>query len=205
MIQITPEIARIHAHICADGYLAKYSVKRSEKELLNHKRRNITRTRYDLRYTAQNSVLRKGFKKDVKKALNRKCSLCSGKRELSLSGKLIYEQFVLLGVGKSRDWFISNPIFDANDMIICQWIRAFFDDEGTVDISRKRVRVKSVNLNGLKQVQRLFEIIGIGSKITGPNCDNTWYITIKDLTNFNNKIGFSEPNKRRKLKNLIRN
>ena len=72
-----------------------------------------------------------------------------------------------------------------------------------VDSSRKRVRIKLVNLNGLKQIKNLLKSLGIESNITGPNCDKTWYITVKDLKKFNEFIGFSEPKKRHKLENLV--
>ena len=203
MLKITPEVARIHAHLCGDGYISRSVVKRLKKELINHPRKKITRDRYDIRYTAQNPVLRKNFKKDVKIALKRECVLCSGKRELSVSGKRVFDEFVLLGVGKSREWFIPDVIMKADDRVIRQWLRAFFDDEATVDQSRKRIRIKLVNLNGLKQIKKLLKRLGIKSNITGPNCDKTWYITTKELDKFNNLIGFSEPNKKSKLEKLI--
>lgn len=173
MLKITPEIARIHAHLCGDGYISHAIVKRSKKELLDHPRKKIVRDRYDIRYTAKNPTLRENFKRDIKNALNRKCSLCSGKRELCVSGKKIFEEFVNLGVGKSREWLIPEQILTSSNKIICQWLKAFFDDEATIDPSRKRIRVKSVNFNGLKQIKILLKRVGIKSNITGPNCDKT--------------------------------
>lgn len=204
MFEITPEIARIHAHICADGYLAHSVYKRSKKDLESHPRKKVTRDWYEIRYTAQNETLQNNFRKDVMIGLQRKCVFCSSKRELVVAGKKIFEQFVLLGAGKSRDWFISRKILYSDDKVIAAWLNAFFDDEGTVDYSRNRVRAKSVNLKGLEQVNRMLQKIGINSHITGPNNDNTWYVTTKDLKKFNNLIGFSEPNKKIKLENLIK-
>jgi intein-encoded DNA endonuclease-like protein len=85
-------------------------------------------------------------------------------------------------------------------------MKAFFDDEGTVDESRNRVRVKSVNKNGLKQVNKMLTRIEIESRITGPNCDSTWYLTInKDyLIKFNKSIGFRHQKRNKKLNNLLK-
>ena len=62
-----------------------------------------------------------------------------------------------------------------------QWIIAFLKDEGYDYKERKIIRVKSVNLEGLKDIQSLLGSLGIYSWITGKNCDNTWYLNIKKV------------------------
>ncbi len=49
-IEITPELARLHANICGDGYMCVAKCKRSKKELKTHSRKNIYRIRFSVRY-----------------------------------------------------------------------------------------------------------------------------------------------------------
>jgi hypothetical protein len=85
------------------------------------------------------------------------------------------------------------------------WLRAFFDDEGTVDKTNFVVRVKSMNRIGLGQARKLLDAIKIPSRITGPNSDNSWYITVsrKDLKKFQRIVGFSHQKKKLLLNKII--
>ena len=70
-LEITPEIARIHAHICGDGSFYKTTENRSPATLLNHKRRKIVRTEHVIEYYNEYLELRNEFKEDFKIAFNR--------------------------------------------------------------------------------------------------------------------------------------
>lgn len=85
-------------------------------------------------------------------------------------------------------------------------LRAFFDDEGTVDMTNSVVRVKSMNRSGLDQARCLMNDIGILSRMTGPNCDDSWYLTIsrRDLMKFRKDIGFSHPEKKLFLDRILK-
>ncbi|WKT58715.1 LAGLIDADG family homing endonuclease [Candidatus Nitrosotenuis chungbukensis] len=85
------------------------------------------------------------------------------------------------------------------------WLRAFFDDEGTVDKTNFVVRVKSMNVAGLNQARCLMTTIGVPSRITGPNCDDSWYLTVsrRDLIKFQKMIGFNHSEKKLLLEKIL--
>ncbi len=80
-------------------------------------------------------------------------------------------------------------------MVKSFWLRAFFDDEGTVDKTNHVIRVKSMNKKGLLQSRDMMNSINIPCRITGPNCDDSYYLTVsrKDLEIFQKKVGFNHP------------
>ncbi|HKZ45647.1 MAG TPA: LAGLIDADG family homing endonuclease [archaeon] len=202
MIAITPELARIHARICGDGYIAHSLIRRSQKDLQSHHRKKIKREWYEIRYTATSGDLRKEFADDIRRVFNRSCSKCSGGRELAVAGKSIYMLLKKMGVGKSREWFVPYCILNSSKNVKKAWLQAFFSDEGTVDNSRKRVRIKSMNLHGLKQSKKMLLDIGIKSRITGPNCDGSWYLTVKEIGKFQGRVNFSDREKKVRLEKL---
>jgi DNA-binding transcriptional regulator WhiA len=56
----------------------------------------------------------------------------------------------------SSEWFIPSEIVSGNDQIKRAFIRGFFDGDGSVDFAEKkipRIRINSINLNGLYQVK----------------------------------------------------
>jgi len=60
-------------------------------------------------------------------------------------------------------WFIPDFITNASEKIICNWLRAFFNDEGSV--RRSDLRIYNTNRNGMLQVLKLLKSIGIEGKI----------------------------------------
>lgn len=93
---------------------------------------------------------------------------------------------------------------NSSKKVIKNWLRAFFDDESTVEIKRKRIRIKSINEEGLKQVLKLLSKLKIYSRITGKNIDNSWYLNIyqNDLQKYKGEINFLHPLKKEKLNQL---
>lgn len=124
--------------------------------------------------------------------------------ELRFRSKRVFDRLTELGAGKSREWHISKTIKNSSKIVKKEWIKAFFDDEATVDIQNKRIRVKSVNFKGLNDVKSLLEDFSIKSVITGPNIDNSWYLTLscKNVEIFRKKIGFYHPSKNAKLHSI---
>ncbi|MBS1268139.1 MAG: hypothetical protein MAG458_00861 [Nitrosopumilus sp.] len=59
-----------------------------------------------------------------------------------------------------------------------------------------------MNNEGLVQTRQIIHAINVPSRITGPNCDNSWYLTIsrRDLDKFKNEIGFEYPKKEKIVK-----
>jgi DNA-binding transcriptional regulator WhiA len=71
----------------------------------------------------------------------------------------------------SSEWFIPSEIVSGNDQIKRAFIRGFFDGDGSVDFAEKkipRIRINSINLNGLKQIRELLKSLSIESKVNGP-------------------------------------
>ena len=68
---ITPELARIVAHVCADGYIIIGNQRRCKSELLVHPRKNPIRKKYYVRYVNTDSFLVEQFIEDINKQFNR--------------------------------------------------------------------------------------------------------------------------------------
>lgn len=189
-LEVTPEIARIHAHICGDGSFYKLKEKRSPATLLKHKRRKIYRMEHILEYYNEYPKLLNEFKRDFKTAFNRNISTLSNKIRVK-GAKWIAEKLELVNKD-SYNWYVPDFITRGPSEVISNWIRSFFDDEAYMHHSRKRILVKCMNKSGLIQISELLKKLSIKSKITGPNCDNSYYLVIyKDgLIDYRHNIGF---------------
>lgn len=150
-LEITPALARIHAHICGDGNLFKSREKDCYGYLGCYKP-NAYRYRYGLNYTNFNQLLITEFMKDTESTFGLKPYYRDNvARVKSRDVWLLLKE---LGAGKSRDWFISPKILEANREIKKNWIRAFFDDEACFN-DGGRIRVRSVNRDGLTQLTEM--------------------------------------------------
>jgi hypothetical protein len=135
--KISPELSRIVAHICGDGYILSRRRRRSKNELIIHPRRNIFRKTYAVRYVNTEPALVKQFIFDVKKEFKRSV-IKLRKFEYELSGKKVYDIITGLGAGKSHDWFISKRIFNSNKKVKIAWLKSFLDDEAHVSKEKKK-------------------------------------------------------------------
>ena len=115
-LEITPEFARLHAHICADGYLQKSNCRRPKKDLLKHPRKNIFRDIYSIRYVNTERILVEQFIKDIAKVFCRKVTKLR-RHEYEIAGKWIYNIFKNSGATKSNNWFIPQNIMSSNEVI----------------------------------------------------------------------------------------
>lgn|GEM_PF-1142449 len=205
--QISKEEANIVAHICGDGYLSSYLIKRTKADLLVHPRKNIYRRIYLVGYCNTSEVLLSGFKESVLKVYGLKTQFQKG-NTLTFAAKWVYERLQSFGTGRSHDWFISDKILGSNKEVLVEWLKAFFDDESHVDLSRKRICINSVNECGLQQVQYLLTKLGITStKFYGPyyykEC-KFYRLTIfkKSLEEYAKLVGFNHPDKIKALEIL---
>jgi len=57
-------------------------------------------------------------------------------------------------------------------------VKVFFEDEAYHEKRYNRLKIKSINLKGLKDVKELLTSLNIISNLTGPNSDGSYYITI---------------------------
>jgi hypothetical protein len=198
--KLSVEEARIHAHLCADGYL--YVSKEREE--------GRWRKRYHIRYSNTQEILRKEFANDVLNAYNRKAVQCQ-KNEIEIKAKWIFQRLSNLGAGNSHKWFIGSEILKSPKVVKVAWLKAFFDDEARVELPNppkdyhRRITIKSVNKGGLLQVQSLLKELSVKSVITGENSDKTYYLRIseeEDIYRYAQSIGFNHPKKNVDLNNL---
>ena len=201
---ITPSLARVHAHICGDGCVYTKLDKYSKKQLDNHPRKNKLEKVWIIEYTNTCKELLKSFEEDMQKAFNRKVRKKIKKYSLEVNSCKWIVEILNLQNKNSYNWQIPEFIRNSNQKVICSWIQAFFDDEATVCKIKKRIRVKSMHHPGLKQVKLLLSKIKIESNITGPNCDKSYYLTIRssELNRYHQKVGFIHPSKIKRLKYL---
>lgn len=210
--KITPELARLHAHICGDGCIYTTKTKRNKKDLLQHPRKNIIRNNFHIEYWNNDINLLYQFLADIKNVFNRGGALILKRKHIDVQGKRPYTLLKVLGAANSYEWFISKKIISSSNEVIIEWIKAFFDDEAHVPLKKKNISVSSVNKKGLCQVKRLLSKFGISSKVLGPYFYHTYkqfyiyhlYIDSKNIKNYHELIGFNLLKKKERLKNLIK-
>jgi predicted Rdx family selenoprotein len=188
--KITPTLARIHAHVCGDGYLC---VKR-EKDIYGpwaKYRRNPVRKKYMVGYCNNNQELLKEFQQDVFEVFGLKGQKV-GKNEIRVSSKKLWQFLKEMGAGDSHSWSIPDSIINGSKEIQRNWLRAFFDDEADFD-DNGRIRVKIVNKKGLIQVMKMLK--RFVSCHLAPKKGFYWGKTVclninkKDVPKFFSKIG----------------
>lgn len=150
-IKFLPEKARIHAHICGDGDILFYIRKRSPSSLKTSWGKKDEYKVYMIEYNNTSQKLCFQFINDIKTVYGNDVYIYyrKSKERVVVRRKLIYQEMIKLGAENSRKWLISEEIMNASKEIKAAWIRAFFDDEATVDTSHKRIDTKIVNLKGL--------------------------------------------------------
>lgn len=101
---------------------------------------------------------------------------------------------------KSHHIKINDFIFRAPKPVAAQFLRAYFDCDGTVEESRRAISVTSVSKQMLKDVQLLLLRFGC----TGIINDDTLYISGISARNYLESISFEVGNKQQKAKELAR-
>ncbi|MFH0868183.1 MAG: LAGLIDADG family homing endonuclease [Candidatus Woesearchaeota archaeon] len=195
--KLTKEKSRIIAHLIGDGcafvsrhdYNMKYEV--SDRELLNSFEKDMVEV-YGLKLT-------KGSKPSGK----------TGKLIpfVRLRSKLVYEDLLKYSSYFSKDWKINRKLLNSSREIKREFLKAFFDDEGSVYKQGNKgiTKLYSINLKGLKQIQKMLLEFGITGKIySGYGLKrNVYAFLIDDLKLFHKEIGFNLKRKQEKLESLI--
>lgn len=196
---MNPAESRIVAHVCADGWLSQYTEKEA-LQIVDGRRYHRDRERYEVGYSNNEQVLLQEFRDDINTVYDIERNIREG--EIRLQSKRVFKRLKHLGAGSTYEWEVGNPIQSAAQPVKKSWLRAFFDDEATVSASSHRIRVKSMNETGLQDVVSLLEDIGIPSSLTGPNCDESWYLTIskRNVPEYYSLIGFRHPEKQERCK-----
>jgi len=207
-VPISEAEARIVAHVCGDGCIFSYLTKRYLGPL-SPPRRNMTKMEYGISYCNGEQLLLNSFVEDVKNVYARK-AYKTKRNEVGVKAKWLYRRLKGFGAGKSADWFISDEILNAKKSIIREWLKAFFDDEAFVELSKFRISVNSVNSKGLKQIQGLLKKMGIErTTINGPyhyKQFRSYRLSVlkDDVERFQVYIGFNHPKKVLELEELLR-
>jgi intein-encoded DNA endonuclease-like protein len=191
--KLTKEKARIIAHLIGDG--AHY----------------ITNHDYVLKYEVIDEELLKSFEFDLIKTYGLKPYLeynKSGKTGklipfVRLRSKLAFYDLLRYATYFSKDWNIKPLLVNSSNLIRKEFLKALFDDEGSVinQGKKKIIRLYSINLNGLKQVKDILFDFKIESKIVSGfgSRRNVYGLVIKDIDSFRKKVGFNLKRKRDKL------
>ncbi|MBR9691300.1 hypothetical protein GOV06_00790 [Candidatus Woesearchaeota archaeon] len=197
--KLTKEKARIIAHLIGDG--AHYKT--------NHE--------YVLKYEVKDEESLKQFDKDIIQVYGLKPSWewntsgITGKpiKFVRLRSKLAFEDLLKYSTYFSKDWKLNQLLISSSKEIKVEFLRALFDDEGSIIPYKKPIiRLYSINLKGLKQIQNILELdFRIKSKmIPGFGFKrNVYGLVITDLIPFNEQIGFNLRRKQNKLGKAINN
>ncbi len=164
-------LARIHAHLCGDGMVCIY--KSSEKD---------HRIRAEIAYFNSNEEYIREFQKDMQSVFGVKMTRRLYRRKHhQVKVKSLRIARVLLSISEyhSRVWQIPEIFRKGSPEIKLEWLKAFAKDEGYLPKDRDWIRIKSVNEKGLQQTKEMLDSLNIKSTISGPNCDQTWYLNIK--------------------------
>ncbi len=151
--RMTPALARVHAHVCGDGYMRKAKERDDYGPLARYKRGRY-RWRYGFAYTNFNPRLIQSFIDDVERAFGLRGRYDAKRRTVYVKSKAAWEWLTRMGAGKSREWFIPEAISKASRPVRAAWAQAFFDDEGHFE-SWGRIRARSVNRNGIEQLAHM--------------------------------------------------
>lgn len=176
MIEISPELARIHAHLCGDGCVFIFRTKEKDRKWSG-----------GIGYYNKNQSLLDKFRVDFSKLFGVKMKSRENREVVIRSVKRAKWFIKNFGEFNSKEWRIPKEIKTANKNIKLEWLKAFFEDEAYDEKRYNRLKTKSVNYIGLMDAKELLNSIGIFSSLTGPNCDGSYYLTIPK---FNSVKGF---------------
>jgi len=177
-LEISPELARIHAHLCGDGFVCIWRTKQKDRNFIAV-----------VGYCNNNQILLDSFRRDFSKLFGVKMKMRKNK-DVSIKSLRIFKELTSqFGEFGSRKWRISEQIKGADKRIKLEWMKSFFEDEAYHERRYNRLKTKSMNFLGLKDIKDILDSLGIFSSLTGQNCDGSYYLTIP---NFSSIIEFSD-------------
>ena len=191
--RLTKEKARIIAHLIGDGYLGK------------------SKHDYNLKYEVSDVESLNSFESDIAKTYGLKMTHGmnpSGKTGklipfVRLRSKLVYDDLLRYASYYSASWNLTNTVINSDKCIQKEFLKAFFDDEGSVFLQNTGpiIRLYSINLHGLQQINKMLLVFGIRTKLVGGFGfkRNVYALVINDLKQFYDKLGFNLKRKQEKL------
>jgi hypothetical protein len=166
------QLVRIHARLCGDGYASFYETTESDRD-----RRAI------VVYTNLIDSNLEQFRSDMKEIFD--VEMYRYGDEVKVKSIPIVESLQeRFGSFSSDKWEISSEIQQLSKEKKLQWLRAFIRDEGHYEGKYNRLRVKSTNETGIRQVNKMMRSIGIDSNVTGPNCDESYYLNVSKIDQY---------------------
>ena len=165
--EMSPELARVHAHLCGDGSVCIWETKEKDR-----KRRAV------VGYYNKNQKLLDKFRSDFSKLFGTQMKMRKNREVCVKSIRIFTELKERFGDFSSRKWRIPLEIKEANKEIKLQWMNAFFEDEAYHEKKYNRLKIKSINDKGLGDLKEMLESLNIRCSLTGPNCDGSFYLTI---------------------------
>jgi hypothetical protein len=179
MKNISPELSRIHAHLCGDGSVFIFKTKEKDRNFGG-----------GVGYYNKNQLLLDKFREDFNKLFGVKMKMRKNKEVIIRSVKRARWFIENFGEFGSKKWRIPKEIKDSSKEIKLEWLKAFFEDEAYDEKRYNRLKIKSMNQTGLMDAKELLDSIGILSSLTGPNCDGSYYLTIPKFSNVKEFKGF---------------
>ena len=170
---------------------------------------------YIMKYEVKDRSFIKSFEKDVRKVYG--LAMTKGFNRSGKTGVMIpyvkvrskeaFEDLMSYGEYKSAAWSIPEAVKAAGEDVRIEFIRAFFDDEGSV--VPREARFYSTNIEGISGMAGLLRGFGIETILRAGfgSRRNVYALTLKreNLRLFADKIGFGLKRKQRKmLKELTR-
>jgi len=176
-MEMSPELARIHAHLCGDGSVFIFKKTKKTKD----------RRKWDggIGYYNNNQKLLDKFRADFSKLFGVKMKMRKNVYVFARSVQRAKDFINKFGSFKSREWRIHPSIKNSSKEIKLEWLKAFFEDEAYDEKRYNRLKTKSINFNGLEDAKELLDSLGIFCTLTGPNCDETYYLTVPKFSYVN--------------------
>jgi len=175
-MKITPELVRIHAHLCGDSVLSVYSSKEKDHKI-----------RAQISYYNTNKKLIEEFQRDMQKDFGVKMIYIPSRCRVAVQSLRIAKVLLSLSKYKTSEWRVPNCIKKSSHELLLEWFKAFVHDDGYTSKDRNQIRIKCKNEAGLKDIKEMLDDLGFHSTLTGPNCDETWFLNIRkefELANF---------------------
>lgn len=163
------ELVRVHARLCGDGCITRYETSESDRN-----------RRAMVLYTNVNEDNLNQFRDDMGELFDIK--MYEREDEVRVKSIRIADELERkFGKLSSEEWRIPEKILNLRFEKKIEWIRAFIRDEGYHETTYNRLKIKSMNKSGLSDLQKLFESIGVESNLNGPNCDDSYYLTVPSI------------------------
>lgn len=198
-IKWNPQLANLIGHMIADGSAKKsnmFTYANKRKELINEVLHDIWSTfgNVDCAVAREN----RKYKQDLHERLYKIYIV----RIPAIIGVIIKKFCKKFG---SKTAVVPKVIWTSNIETKSSFLRALFDDEGSVYIKEKKIKIKLANKKLIKQIKKLLKQLSIESgKIQKDK--KSYLINIcgfRDLKTFSELIGFTHKIKRKKLDLLL--